>query len=136
MEFILADLVELSKTQKVVCDLHLTVEEAGRLANRNQIVFLIRENNDNIIDDYCNRKSHEGFNRFINSSSNPNMAKQNCNEVLRIINEERCVAIRNSNFFYVERNENSTVENTLKQVEELFGLTKTLKKHEEKNNEK
>ena len=123
MEFILADLVELSKNQIVICDLHLTIEEAEKIANLNQIVFLIRENNENIIDDYCNRKSHEGFNRFINSSSNPEKAKQNCNTVLRTINEERCSAIKNSKFLYIERNENSTVENTLNIVEKHFGLT-------------
>ena len=104
MEFILADLTELSKNQKVVCDLHLTVEEAEKLANPNQVVFLIRENNENIIDDYCNRKSHEGFNRFINSSSSPSLAKENCNLVLRKINEEKTIAIKNSKFLYIERN--------------------------------
>ncbi|MBO5394439.1 MAG: shikimate kinase [Clostridia bacterium] len=127
MEFILADLVELSKNQIVVCDLHLTVEEAEKLANPNQVVFLMRENNDNIIDDYCHRPSHVGFNRFIHSSTNPTKAKQNCNEVLRIVNEERCQTIKNSQFFYIERNENSTVENTLAQVEQHFGLIKSLK---------
>ena len=122
MEFILADLVELSKSQTVVCDLHLTVEEADKIANLNQVVFLIRENNKNIIEDYCNRKSHEGFKRFINSCSDPNLAKRNCNEVLRIVNEERCNMIKKSNYLYIERNENSTVENTLKQVEKHFKL--------------
>ena len=128
MEFILADLVELSKNQVVICDLHLTVEEAKKLANPNQVIFLIRENNDNIIDDYCHRRSHIGFNIFINSASNPELAKQNCNEVLKIVNNERCNAIKNSIFFYVERNANSTVEKTLKQVEEHFHLTKQLNK--------
>lgn len=126
MEFILADLAELSKNQKVVCDLHLTIEEAEKLSDPNQIVFLIRENNDNIIDDYCNRKSHEGFNKFINSATNPELAKKNCNEVLRIINVERSNAIRNSNFLYIERNKNSTVEKTLKIVEEHLGLNNPL----------
>lgn len=122
LEFILSDLVELSKEQIVVCDLHLTVEEAKKIANPGQIVFLIRENNDNIIDDYCNRKSHEGFNKFINSSSNPVKAKQNCNDVLKTINQERCDAIKRSGFFYIERNNDSTVENTLKIVEKHFDL--------------
>lgn len=126
MEFILEDLVKLSQNQIVVCDLHLTVEEAKTIAEPNQVVFLIRENNDNIIDDYCHRPSHVGFNSFINSASNPALAKQNCNEVLRVINEERCDAIRNSNFFYIERNEKSTVKNTLKQVEDHFGLKSSL----------
>ena len=83
---------------------------------------MIRENNDNIIEDYCNRKSHEGFNRFINSSTNPDKAKENCNRVLRTVNEERSRAIKNSQFLYIERNKDSTVENTLKQIEKQFGL--------------
>lgn len=125
LPFVLDDLIKLSKKQKVVCDLHLLVEEAEQIADKNQVVFLIRENNENIIDDYCHRKSHEGFNRFINSATDPEAAKQNCNTVLRKINVERCNDIRNSNFFWIARNEKSTIENTLRLVEEFFGLIKT-----------
>ncbi|MBE5957847.1 MAG: shikimate kinase [Lachnospiraceae bacterium] len=124
MEFILKDLVELSKNQKVVCDLHLNVDEARQIANTNQLVFLIREDNTNIIDDYINRKSHEGFKNFINSSTNPELAKENCNSVLRELNEKRCKDIRNSEYLYIERNANSTVEKTLELVERQFGLIK------------
>jgi hypothetical protein len=122
MEFILKDLKEISKSQKVVCDLNLTVEEADKIVNPNQIVFLIRESNENIIDDYCNRKSHEGFNKFINSSTNPAKAKENCNNVLKIVNQERTKKIKNSKYLWIERNENSTVEKTLKTIEKHFGL--------------
>lgn len=122
LKFVLDDLVELSKKQKVVCDLHLTVEEALQIAEQNQIVFLIRENNDNIIDDYCSRKSHQGFNTFINSATNPQKAKQNCNLVLKTINDERSDAIKNSSFLYIVRNANSSIENTLNQIEKHFGL--------------
>lgn len=122
LEFVLDELVELSKTNKVVCDLHLTVEEARLIANQDQIVYLIRENNDNIIDDYINRKSHIGFKLFINSSSDVNKAKRNCNEVLKELNIKRCEEIKNSEFYYIERNSDSTVEKTLKLVEEHFKL--------------
>ena len=122
LEFILDDIVELSKNQIVVCDLHLTVEQAREVVYNNQVVFLIRENNKNIIDDYCNRKDHQGFNNFINSASKPELAKSNCNQVLFEINEERCANIKNSEFLFVERNENSTVENTLKIVQNHFKL--------------
>lgn len=122
LPFILDDLIALSKNQKVVCDLHILPDEAKCLANFNQVVFLIRENNDNIIDDYCNRKSHEGFNKFINSATNPALAKENCNLVLRTINQERCDLIKKSGFLYIERNENSTVKQTLEIVEKHFGL--------------
>lgn len=122
LPFVLDDLIKLSQNQKIVCDLHLLVDEAKQIANKKQIVFLIRENNDNIIDDYCHRKSHEGFNKFINSATNPDKAKENCNNVLRKINIERCNDIRKSNFFWIARNEQSTVENTLEMVEKHFNL--------------
>ena len=83
---------------------------------------MIRKDNDNIIDDYCNRKSHEDFNTYINSSTNPIFAKENCNAVLRELNNERCETIRNSNFFWIERDENSTVQETLQMVEKHFNL--------------
>lgn len=124
MEFILNDVKELAKTNTVVCDIHLTVEEARLLSDNNHVVFLIRENNDNIIDDYINRKSHEGFKKYIYSSTNLELAKENCNNVLREINEKKCEDIKNSEFLYIERNEKSTIDNTLKMVEEKFNLTK------------
>lgn len=122
LEFVLDDLVELAQDKIVVCDLHITVEQAREVVYNNQIVFLIREDNAKIIDDYCNRKDHQGFNNFINSASDPVLAKNNCNQVLTSINDERCDAIRNSEFFYIERNANSTVENTLKLIEKHFKL--------------
>lgn len=122
MPFILDDLIKLSENQKVVCDLHLSVEEARTIADYRQIVFLIRENNDDIIYDYCHRKSHEGFHEYINSATNPSSAKQNCNAVLRKLNDESCKIIRNSEFFWIARNEQSSVEKTLNMVEYHFGL--------------
>lgn len=122
LQFILNDLIEISKTQKVVCDLHLTVNEANKIANKNQIVFLIRKDNENIIEDYCNRESHEGFSKYINSATNPKMAKENCNMVLSKLNKKRCIEIKNSDFLWIERDENSTVQKTLEIVERHFGL--------------
>lgn len=122
LQFILKDLIEISKLQKVVCDLHLTVEEANKIANKNQIVFLIRKDNENIIQDYCNRESHEGFSKYINSASNPKRAKENCNAVLSKLNKQRCIDIKNSDFLWIERDENSTVQKTLEIVERHFGL--------------
>lgn len=122
LQFILKDLIEISKLKKVVCDLHLTVEEANKIANKNQIVFLIRKDNENIIEDYCNRESHEGFSKYINSASNLKRAKANCNAVLSKLNKQRCIDIKNSDFLWIERDENSTVQKTLEIVERHFGL--------------
>lgn len=122
LTFILDDIIELSQRNKIVCDLHLTVDEAKQIADYNQIVFLIRENNSDIINDYCRRESHSDFNAFINSATNPARAKQNCNEVLRKLNTEQCDEIKASDFYWIVRNDNSTVFNTLKAVEKHFRL--------------
>ncbi len=99
LPFILNDIIEISHNNTVVCDLHLTVNEAKQIVYNNRIVFLIRENNNDIINDYCQRESHSGFNAFINSATNPDRAKKNCNEVLRKLNTEKCEDIKSSNFF-------------------------------------
>ncbi|MDE6201689.1 MAG: shikimate kinase [Clostridiales bacterium] len=122
LPFILDDIIELSQRNKVVCDLQLTVDEAKQIADYNQIVFLIREDNSDIINDYCRRESHGDFNAFINSATNPARAKQNCNEVLRKLNSGLCDEIKSSDFYWIARNGNSTVLNTLKAVEKHFGL--------------
>ncbi len=123
LPFVLNDIIEISRNNTVVCDLHLTVNEAKQIVYNNRIVFLIRENNDDIINDYCHRESHIGFNAFINSATNPDRAKQNCNEVLRKLNTEKCEDIKASNFFWIARNSKSSVSETLKAVEKHFGLT-------------
>ena len=122
LPFVLNDIIELSQNNTVVCDLHLSVNEAKQIAYNNQIVFLIRESNDDIIDDYCQRKSHSAFNAFINSASNPIRAKRNCNDVLRKVNSEQCDEIIASDFFWIARNSKSTISDTIKAVEKHFGL--------------
>ena len=102
--------------------MHLSVNEAKKIAYNNQIVFLIIKNNSDIINDYCQRESHSGFNAFINSATNPTHAKHNCNDVLRKLNTEQCDDIKASDFFWIARNSKSTVSDTLKAVEKHFGL--------------
>jgi len=122
LDFVVKDLIQLSKNQKVVCDLHLPVEYADKLTDFERIVFLIYDNYDNIVEDYCNREDHAGFRNFINSASDPKLAKKNCNEALKRLNTKRCEDIKQSDYFYIERNSKSTIEKTLKLVEKHFNL--------------
>ncbi len=121
LDFIIMDLIRLSEKQIVICDLHLTLNEVTMITDSKNIVFLLR-NPKNVIDDYCNRPDHDDFNQFINSATNPCLAKENCNKTLEYINIEKYEAIKKSPYFWVERDENSTVENTLFVVEKHFGL--------------
>lgn len=119
MDFIIADLIRMSKDQIVICDLILTMEEVMRITDPGHIVFLIK-NPENIIDDYCNRKDHDDFKQFIYSASNPDAAKVNCNKALELMHKERYEKIKKSSYFWVERDANSMVDKTLCLVEKHF----------------
>ncbi len=123
LDFIITDLISLSKNQIVICDLHLSLDEAMRITDPAHIVFLIKKPA-NIIDDYCNRQDHDDFNAFINSASNPNLAKANCDKTLEFTNKQKYESIKKSSYFWVERGSNSTVEETLCMVENHFGFKK------------
>ncbi len=119
LDFVLLDLIRLSQNQIVLCDCHLTVEEADRLTDVSRVVFLIRDPM-NLVEDYCNRPDHQGFSEFINSCTNVEGAKLTCNRTLQAINTERCNKIKNSHYFWLERTESSTVEATVYKVEQHF----------------
>lgn len=123
LDFVLLDLIRLSQNQIVLCDCHLTVEEAEKYTESSRIVFLIKEPS-NLVEDYCNRPDHQGFSDFINSASDIEKAKAICNETLKTLNEKRCNDIKGSNYLWIERTENSTVDETVKKVEQHFGLVK------------
>ena len=119
LDFVILDLIRLSQDQIVLCDCHLTVEEADKLTEASRIVFLIKDPS-NLVDDYCNRSDHQGFSDFIHSAK----AKETCNATLKRINEKRCAEIKNSNYCWIERTSISTVQETLRNVERHFGFVK------------
>ena len=74
LDFVLLDLIRLSQNKIVLCDCHLTLEEAEKYTEASRIVFLIKEPS-NLIEDYCGRSDHQAFNDFINSASDIEKAK-------------------------------------------------------------
>lgn len=123
LDFILFDLIRLSQNQLVLCDCHLTVEEAEKFTEASRIVFLIKEPS-NLVDDYCNRPDHQGFSEFINSASDTEKAKAICNATLKSLNEKKCIDIKNSDYYWIERTPKSTVDETVEKVERHFGFVK------------
>ena len=124
LDFVLLDLIRLSKNQIVLCDCHLTVEEAEKLTEASRIVFLIKEPS-NLVDDYCSRPDHQGFSAFINSTSDFEKAKALCNETLKSLNEKKYNDIKRSSYYWIERTPKSTVDETVEKVERHFGFEKT-----------
>lgn len=121
LDFVLLDLIRLSHDRLVVCDCHLTLEQASLFTDISRVVFLLKEPS-NIIEDYCNRPDHQGFNSFINSASDPAKAKTTCNETLRSLNADFFSAVKRSGYFRVERTHANTVQKTVELVERHFGL--------------
>lgn len=126
LDFVLLDLIRLSQNQIVLCDCGFTLEEADILTEADRIIFLIKEAS-NLVDDYCNRPDHQDFNDFINSTSDTKRAKAICNATLKSLNEKLYNDVKCSNYFWIERTENSTVNETVRKVELHFGLVRNEK---------
>ena len=121
LDFVLLDLICLSQNKIVLCDCHLTMEQAEKITEPSRIVFLIKEPT-NIVEDYCNRPDHRGFSDFINSATDTAKAKETCNATLKSLNEKHYKAIKESDYFWVERAADSTIYKTVAQVEHHFGF--------------
>lgn len=123
LDFVLLDLIRLSQNQIVLCDCHLTVEEAEKITEASRVIFLIKEPS-NLVEEYCSRPDHQGFCDFINSASDTKKAKAVCNATLKSLNEKRYRDIKDSGYFWIERTPESTVEATAGKVWEHFGVAK------------
>lgn len=123
LDFVLMDLICLSQNRKVVCDWHLTMEQAKMITDPSRVAFLIKEPT-NLAEEYCNRPDHQGFRNFIHSASDVEKAKSVCSATLQSLNEKNYKDIKNSDFFWLERTPESTVEDMVTQVEKHFGLGK------------
>lgn len=121
LDFVLLDLVRLSGDRPVLCDCQLTLEEADRLSDPSRVAFLIREPS-RLAADYCDRPDHADFDRFLKSASSPEDAYRKLDETLQSLNRPYWEQIKASRYFYLERTDQSTVEDTVARLERHFGL--------------
>jgi len=120
LDFVLLDLIKLSRDRVILCDLHIVVEEADRITDPSRIAFMISKP-ENIVDTYCNRPDHQPFNYFIHSASDYEAAKATCEQTLTELNTEAYNFIKSSDYFWVERDNSRSVEDTAALVEKHFG---------------
>ena len=121
LDFVVLDLIRFSTDKKVICDCHLTVEQADLLSDPSRVVFMLKEPTD-LVDDYCNRPDHQGFSDFIHSTTDFESAKRTCNETLRLLNAEKYEQIKAGKYFWIERDTKRSVEETVSLVEKHLGL--------------
>ena len=121
LDFVLLDLIRLSQKEKIICDCHLTLEQAGILTDPSRIAFMIKKP-EQIVDEYCNRPDHQGFSDFIHSATDFEAAKATCNETLLSLNEKFYEDVCESAYFHVDRKEGKSVEETVYLVAEHFAF--------------
>ena len=120
LDFVLLDLIKLSRDQVILCDLHIVVEEADKITDPSRIAFMISKP-ENIVDTYCNRPDHQPFNEFIHSATDYEKAKAVCEQTLTELNIDAYNFIKNSDYYWVERDNNRSVADTVALVEKHFG---------------
>lgn len=123
LEFVLMDLIRASADKKILCDCHLTVEQARMFSDPSRVIFLIKDPT-NLADEYRERWDHQGFNQYLNSASDVESAKKTVSSTLYELNIGHIKEVKESEFFWIERTAESTVEDTLAQVEKHLEVVK------------
>ena len=130
LDFVLLDLMRLSQNQKVLCDCHLTLEQAAQITDPGHVAFMLRKPV-NLVDEYCNRPDHQGFSNFIHSATDFEAAKATCNETLMSLNEKYYEDVKASGYFFVDRGDGLSVEETVARTAKHFGFTDLVKDEKE-----
>ena len=121
LDFILLDLMRLSQDRPIFCDCHLTLEQAAMVTDPSHIAFMIKKPV-NLVDEYCNRPDHQGFSDFIHSATDFEAAKATCNETLMTLNAKYYEDVKASGYFYMDRGDGLSVEETVARTAAHFGL--------------
>ena len=121
LDFVLLDLMRLSKDQIVLCDCHLTLEQAAQITDPAHVAFMLRKP-ENLVDEYCNRPDHQGFSDFIHSATDFEKAKATCNETLLSLNAKYYEDVKASGYFYVDRADGLSVDETVALTAKHFGF--------------
>lgn len=121
LDFVLLDLMRMSKDQIVLCDCHLTLEQAAQVTDPGHVAFMLRKPV-NLVDEYCNRPDHQGFSDFIHSATDFEAAKATCNETLMSLNAKYYEDVKARGYFFIDRAEGLSVEETVARTAKHFGF--------------
>lgn len=120
------ELVRLSATQSVAVDMYnIPPGIATQLTEQNRIVFLVTTP-ERVVRDYYDRPGHRAIYDCIMSLRDPQAALDNCNRMLAYGNQLFLEALYQSGLYYIMRDDDSTVENTLMLVERHFGFLRAV----------
>lgn len=122
-EMVLVDLMQLAKDQIVVADVLFSPAYTKEIVDYDHIVFLT-VNRKEIRRSYFNRPEKRGFYEFVKKQPLADLYFENLFRNLEITNDMEQKQMRETGFLMLERQPDSTPEDTLKRLEDHFGLTK------------
>ena len=122
LDFVLLDLIRLSQYGRLLCDCHLTPEQAELLSEPQRVAFMIREPV-SLAEEYSARPDHADFRRYLYSASDPEHAKAVCSETLFRLHDGFYRTVRNGRWFFVDRAEGLSAAETAARTAAHFGLS-------------
>lgn len=122
LQYSLMELIKLSQNNKVVADIWFPdVSLLTEISDYNRIACLLAPA-EMIIRDYYGREDHKEFIECIMSLNEPEKKIETQNQLFRIGAKISFDDAEKYKFFKIIRSEDSTVQNTLKLLENHFGL--------------
>ena len=122
IEFMIIDLIKLSQNNKVVADIGIPIKLLTELSEYNRIACLLASPELVTCENYGKRDDHKEFLECIMSLKEPEKKIAVQDELFRISVEKMYEDVREYNVFHIVRTGKSTIENTLKALEEHFRL--------------
>jgi len=116
------ELIRLCANEQVAVDMYnMPPRLAMELTEPNRIVFLVTTP-ERVVRDYYDRPGHRGIYECIMRLKDPEASLENCNKMLAYGTRLFLDELYESGLYYIMRDDESTVANTLALVERHFGL--------------
>lgn len=120
-EYVLIELIKLSQKHTVVTDIDIPVQLMKQITSHKRVACMLTTP-DLVVRDFYQREDHRDIYDCIMSLDNPQKALENNKNVLRHLCERASQEALRAGWFCIYRDESSTVEKSLAQLEAHFGL--------------
>jgi len=123
LEYAIIELIKLSQKSRVVADVDVPLGLLTKISVFNRIACMLVSPGLITCESYGRREDHKEFLECILALKEPEKKIAVQDELFRIHAEKAFIEARKYKLFSIVRSENSTVEDTLKMLEEHFQLT-------------
>jgi len=123
IEYAVIELIKLSQSEKVIADVGIPVALLSEIADYHRVACMLVAPGLATCENYGKREDHKEFLECILSLKDPEEKIAVQDELFRIDIERTCEDVRKYGVFSIERNDESTVENTLRLLEAHFMLS-------------